>query len=1360
MVKPPSDSVVDISSRSFDAGQYVARLLAATPYDELVNSVAPQLHSDLDDEDIKLRELVLNHLDVFVKCKDAIEAVYVADPDLFTGHAAKEVQRQYAALRASCEAVASPLFQKRATGQRYQRLADVLSHISAVTHVPSVLVGSTAARDYDAAVQALNRAIQFHRRQRLVLAGDSERADQSDTDSAQASASSGVMNRDPSSGSFASAASAKPRDTAPFVLRQHGFFAAWLTATLTSTAQAIDTAVSSACRALTDEHDTAAVAAPDLEEGLAASANLLRGLHTLYVSRLRMQRDQQRDEAIRKMSKAPRPTLRSTAEALGLPDAGEQRHPVQVFCRNFRQRLMQDYADIVKAACRGHVLTRVASATSTSAAMRRVYDPVDALDAELLEISQALLPALPDDAPAAQRSIAASVAGVMDEARSPSGADAGSRGARLHDIAVAVSRHCVSSVVDVVSRLSALIAANTFDCRPRPERDGSHRDADDEDEEAEDRHFLRLNPALVPPRCAYALRGSSLDGDLSDAARQWAADGKRIALYVLRAMMRADAEDVALAQRVAAVARVADPLGTSDGWIEPLRAPASDPLLTAALLRVQSVVGTSLTVARQRVTAQDVAPKVANAVIEAVSDFNDSLGAGAAVGIDAIGRLRLAGLATLPPTISARCQQLAETLGTSSSGGASCSRASEARIITEGAALVAVVPRLDADVPCTVVPTTVLAVANVIIGVLAPLMHGCRRTQDSLSACEAAAADALRSVLMFGIDVCLLRSHTPPGRESAVPLDALQRAVPQHTDTSSIASSSALDYASQLLNSAPRRVVVALADVVAIESVVTQAVEEALAACTFFGCSDPSDPRALTAPAVALLVGDFAARQRQVPREKAAAAYKQKQKQFRTALDGVRDVAALGVGRLNEHLVRGYAAQIGHLVLDGGFHRPGFHWQVCAQPTAVRPYMQRVLSLIVEAREAASVASGRGAAAIAQTLRALVEHAATCFTEGLLGLDGHDGSVAFRTAAVTLLRAEASAWRRVASRLKCDAATAVLEFRALPYISGVLGGGQLPKGAAPAADRVVDRLSAAFVQQMALLLDALDAPETTAQRAEILRREALLRRAARWGTDRPGTDDALYAAEAASAARREARKQRTVQTLQRVADGAESADRKRAQVAAGDADTAGATGRRRVKLSERARTRRTRPGAGGDDAAPASVGDAPSLPAATSGSASAAPARQPAAPGPGAGAAPAAAAPAVRRAPRFGRGSAAPTAAASDTPRVTRFGGRGRATAAPTATAIPQAASSAPAASAPATVNTLATSGAPAMTSTAPIARGEASSTATTRPAAATAPAKAPRPEPAESEVPPPPAGGSEAPQRTVRKFSQMKRTR
>ena len=156
-----SDDATNVNSRSFDVRRYILKKFAQTPFDLLSTNAVAALEKDSREQSLALRTLVLDHLDVFVDCKYAIEAVYVSDPELFTGHGMAEVQDFFKRVRDGTIEEVSTLFQGAADVQHLRTVEEWAKRVASVARIPGEMEDAIAKKEFDAAFQALKRGVKF-----------------------------------------------------------------------------------------------------------------------------------------------------------------------------------------------------------------------------------------------------------------------------------------------------------------------------------------------------------------------------------------------------------------------------------------------------------------------------------------------------------------------------------------------------------------------------------------------------------------------------------------------------------------------------------------------------------------------------------------------------------------------------------------------------------------------------------------------------------------------------------------------------------------------------------------------------------------------------------------------------------------------------------------------------------------------------------------------------------------------------------------------------------------------------------------------------------------------------------------------
>ena len=152
-----------LRSADFDARGFLKKFMATEDY-EYVQKTAPGVFSERrDEQDRELQQLVLDHLSVFVQCKDAIEDVYNSDKTLFTGAAMKEIVEVFLEFREdTIEPLFAPMLAMDSETGGTRNVMRVAQRHGTVLDLPfNAVRAACQAGDFDEAVQQLRSAVSF-----------------------------------------------------------------------------------------------------------------------------------------------------------------------------------------------------------------------------------------------------------------------------------------------------------------------------------------------------------------------------------------------------------------------------------------------------------------------------------------------------------------------------------------------------------------------------------------------------------------------------------------------------------------------------------------------------------------------------------------------------------------------------------------------------------------------------------------------------------------------------------------------------------------------------------------------------------------------------------------------------------------------------------------------------------------------------------------------------------------------------------------------------------------------------------------------------------------------------------------------
>ncbi|TPP46206.1 hypothetical protein CGC21_4525 [Leishmania donovani] len=141
---------LDLTSRAFQPKKYIQRVLANVSHAVFEGQLVDKVGVAEEDTGEALKQLIRDNLGVFINSKDAMDAVYNSDAELFTGEALEAITRSFKSASTSCESLVRPITATFLDVQKSRKSQDMLDKFFSVLGPHGTLEGpadSTAPAD-------------------------------------------------------------------------------------------------------------------------------------------------------------------------------------------------------------------------------------------------------------------------------------------------------------------------------------------------------------------------------------------------------------------------------------------------------------------------------------------------------------------------------------------------------------------------------------------------------------------------------------------------------------------------------------------------------------------------------------------------------------------------------------------------------------------------------------------------------------------------------------------------------------------------------------------------------------------------------------------------------------------------------------------------------------------------------------------------------------------------------------------------------------------------------------------------------------------------------------------------------------
>ncbi|KAG5483696.1 hypothetical protein LSCM4_04847 [Leishmania orientalis] len=137
---------LDLTSRAFQPKKYIQRVLSNVSHAVFDSQLVDKVWAAEADTAEALKQLVRDNLGVFIDSKDAMDAVYTSDAELFTGEALEGITNSFKSASTSCESLVQPITETFLEVQKSRKTQDMLDKFFTLLSVPAAIYDSCGAK--------------------------------------------------------------------------------------------------------------------------------------------------------------------------------------------------------------------------------------------------------------------------------------------------------------------------------------------------------------------------------------------------------------------------------------------------------------------------------------------------------------------------------------------------------------------------------------------------------------------------------------------------------------------------------------------------------------------------------------------------------------------------------------------------------------------------------------------------------------------------------------------------------------------------------------------------------------------------------------------------------------------------------------------------------------------------------------------------------------------------------------------------------------------------------------------------------------------------------------------------------------
>ncbi|KAG5509358.1 hypothetical protein JKF63_06668 [Porcisia hertigi] len=137
---------LDVTSRAFQSKRFIQRVLANVSYAVFEGKLVDEVGAAEEHTGEALKQLIRDHLGVFINSKDAMDTVYNTDMQLFTGEALEHITGSFENASISCESLVKPITATFLEMQKNRKSNDMLNKFFSVLGVPGAIYESCGVK--------------------------------------------------------------------------------------------------------------------------------------------------------------------------------------------------------------------------------------------------------------------------------------------------------------------------------------------------------------------------------------------------------------------------------------------------------------------------------------------------------------------------------------------------------------------------------------------------------------------------------------------------------------------------------------------------------------------------------------------------------------------------------------------------------------------------------------------------------------------------------------------------------------------------------------------------------------------------------------------------------------------------------------------------------------------------------------------------------------------------------------------------------------------------------------------------------------------------------------------------------------